>query len=111
MDNIKLYMYFYKSTLLINWSSSLFFTIISVLFTGFSIDTIVYGFVTLSMTLGFFMALLIKDSSYINKNEYYFYYNAGISKIKLIIFSSVLNILSASLILIGYSYGKQYITY
>jgi hypothetical protein len=62
-----------------------------------------------SMTLGFLLALLIKESTFSNNNEYYFYYNFGITKMKLILFSSVLNLAFALILIIGYSYGKRFV--
>ena len=107
MKDIKLYGYFYKSTIPINWLVSLFF---SILLYVFSRTSILYRFSIFSMTLGFLISLLIKESSFINKDEYYFYYNMGITKTKLIIFCSIVNIILASILMIGYFYGKQYIT-
>jgi hypothetical protein len=63
------------------------------------------------MSLGFLFSLVIKESTFSNKDEYYFYYNFGITKIKLIIFCSVLNAIFGSILIIGYFYGKQYIGY
>jgi hypothetical protein len=63
------------------------------------------------MSLGFLFSLLIKESIFSIKDEYYFYYNLGITKIKLIIFCSILNIMLGSILIIGYFYGKQYIGY
>ena len=107
MNGLKLYAHFYRSTLLINWSTSIFFSLILYPFTK---TAIIYNFSLFSMTLGFIVAILVKESSFLNKDEYYFYYNFGISKIKLIILSSFMNILFSSIIIIGYFYGKQYIT-
>jgi len=104
MRNIGLYLYYYKTTLLANWSVSLF---VALLFYGFSLLTI-YIFSMFSMTLGFLISFLIKQSSFINKEEYYFFYNMGITKVKLIIFCSVLNIIFALLLIIGSNYGQQY---
>ena len=58
------------------------------------------------MTLGFIIAILIKESTFMNKTEYYFYFNLGISKIKLYIISSIINILIGTIIIIGYQYVK-----
>jgi len=105
MRNIRLYFYYYKTTLFINWSTSLFFAF---LFSGFSLIPFIYIFSMLSMTLGFLISFLIKQSSFINKEEYYFFYNVGITKIKLTLFCSILNIIFAVLIIIGSNYGQQY---
>jgi len=107
MRGFKPYIYFFKSTLLVNWIFSFFLSwfIPTVAITQISIF---YWFSISIMTVGFFIALWIKQSSIANKEEYYFYYNFGITKPKLIIFSSVLNALFATLISIGYYFGKQY---
>ena len=47
-------------------------------------------FETVFLTFGFFVSLLIKEVN--NKNEYLFYYNNGISKIHLWIYSYVFNL-------------------
>jgi hypothetical protein len=67
---------------------------------------ILYGFSLFSMSVGFLFVISIKESAFSNKDEYYFYYNLGITKIKLIIFSSVINIVFGSILIIGYFYGK-----
>ena len=45
----------------------------------------------MSMTGGSLISIFYKEIS--RKNEYYFYYNRGISKIKLIVVSLILNVL------------------
>jgi hypothetical protein len=107
MGNIRLYLYYFRTTLLANWSISLFF---SILLSGFSFPSFLYIFSILSITLGFLISFLIKQSSFLNKEEYYFFYNVGITKVKLIIFCTVLNIVFALTIIIGCYYGKQYFT-
>ena len=107
MRNIRLYLYYYKTTLLANWSISIFFAF---LFCGFSIMSFLNIFSILSMTLGFLISFLLKQSSFINKEEYYFFYNVGITKVKLIIFCSMFNIIFALIIIIGSNYGQQYFT-
>lgn len=47
-------------------------------------------FETVFLTFGFFVSLLIKEVN--NKNEYLFYYNNGISKIHLWIYSYFFNL-------------------
>jgi hypothetical protein len=106
MRSVQLYIFFHKSTLAINWSFSLSFSIL--LFFLFQLQMI-YSFSAFSMTLGFFLSLLINDYSFANKEIYYFYYNQGITKTKLIVFSSILNLLFSLILIIGYSYGKQFI--
>ena len=108
MIKLRLYMFYFINTLGINWLISLFF---SIFFSGMSPDSIVYWFSFFSITLGFIASIIIKESSFFNKEECYFYYNFGISKVKLVIFCTVLNILLAVIIIIGYHFGKQYIIY
>jgi len=47
------------------------------------------SFEAIFLTLGFFTSIFIKEVRH--KNEYLFYYNNGISKIKLWLFSYILN--------------------
>ena len=103
MKDIKLYLQFHKSILPLNWTSSICFSIIFYLL---SHTSILYGFSIFSMSLGFLFSLLIKESVFSNKDEYYFYYNFGITKVKLIIFSFTLNIVFGLILIIGYFYGK-----
>lgn len=70
---------FYKSTLPIN----IVISIVPLLCGGISF------FISVFLTFGFFTAILIKEVN--QKNEYLFYYNNGLSKITLWIFSSILN--------------------
>ena len=82
MDNIRFYWEFHKSTLIINWAISVGFSMI--LLSLLSIPV-------MSMTGGPLISIFYKEIS--RKNEYYFYYNRGISKIKLIVVSLILNVL------------------
>jgi hypothetical protein len=59
-----------------------------------------------SMSLGYVISILVKESSFSNKDEYYFYYNFGITKIKLFMVCGFMNIVFAILIIAGYSYAK-----
>jgi hypothetical protein len=81
MNNRKIYniIAFYKSTLPIN----IIISILPLLFGGIPFFTSVF------LTFGFFTALLIKEVN--GKNEYLFYYNNGISKVKLWLFSYIIN--------------------
>lgn len=93
MSRIILYWEFYKSTLIINWLFSVAISIAaSFLFFPF--------FRTLSisvMTIGPILSLLYNEVSH--NNEYYFYYNRGISKASLITTCMVLNILSGIILI------------
>ena len=88
MDNVKLYWEFHKSTLIINWTFSFAFSMIL-------ISPLLIPIV--SMTGGPLISIFYKEIS--RKNEYYFYYNRGISKLNLIIISLILNILIGLVIL------------
>jgi hypothetical protein len=72
---------FYKSTLKFN----VYFCIIPFILGG--IDTFYFIFTT----IGFFLSILLLDLKH--KNEYIYYYNCGINKTKLIIFSFILNLI------------------
>ena len=85
-----MYWFFYKSTVTINLVVSLMVGLVS----GISITVFAVSFVT----AGLFFALLYKEV--VCSQEYYYYYNRGISKIKLIIFCVFVNILASALILI-----------
>lgn len=88
---LKLLFIFYRSTLALNWSSSLAFAF--VLFPKFSIILPV-----MLMTGGSLLSIWYKDLS--RKNDYYFYYNRGLSKAQLMLFSVLMNLLSGGLLYI-----------
>jgi len=89
----KMYWAFYKSTVTINLVVSLMFGIVSRSIIVFAISLV---------SIGLFFAFLYKEV--VRPQEYYFYYNRGISQIKLIIFCMLVNILPSALILIIYNY-------
>jgi hypothetical protein len=99
----KMYFQFYKSTLGINVSFSLF---ISFLLYFIGKRPIAYSFAIFFMSLGYLFSILIKESSFSNKSVYYFYYNYGITKIKLFIIAGIVNILISIFVIIGYVYAK-----
>jgi len=82
MENFRLYWEFHKSTLLINWVASIALALLTMTPLYFPIAT---------MTGGPFISLFYKEIT--AKNEYYFYYNRGISKINLMVVNIILNIL------------------
>lgn len=88
---IRLYWEFYKSTLLVNWTFS--FTCAIVKFSHFSVVLSVA-----TMTVGPFLSFFYKEVS--KKKEYYFYYNRGISKVDLLVSTTVFNALMATVIYI-----------
>ena len=85
----KMYWAFYKSTVTIN-------LVVSILI-GFVFKSITV-FALCLVTSGLFFAFIYKEITF--PQEYYFYYNRGISKIKLIIFCILVNILPSAIILI-----------
>lgn len=88
-EHLLIYWTFYKSTVTINLAVSLIICIIARSVTVFAVGLV---------TFGLFFAFLYKEV--VRPHEYYFYYNQGISKIKLIIFCLFVNILPSALILI-----------
>jgi hypothetical protein len=81
LNIIKLYFQFYKSTLVLNWSLSIALAAFFYIMSGE--NYILYLFALFSMSLGFIFSIAIKESTFSNKDEYYFYYNFGITKVKL----------------------------
>ncbi len=79
---------FYKSTIAINFAVS----ILVFLFGGFD------GFYNSILSFGFILSVLFKEIY--RKNEYLFYYNIGISKIQLLVFSFIMNTLFSGLLLV-----------
>ena len=87
-SNLNLYRAFYKSTVILNICVS--FVIAFVTGQFFAFFAISYA------TLGLLAVFLYKEIAY--PAEYYFYYNRGITKIKLIIFCFLVNIPLSTLI-------------
>ncbi len=85
--DIKLKLEFYKSTLIINLIISLFFAFLTKSVNAFGV----------SFTLIGFSAALFYKEIY-RKHEYYLYYNAGISKLQLVIFCFIVNCLFSILV-------------
>ena len=79
---------FFKSTLLVNLSLS----VISILFGGMS------NFVTVFLSFGFILSIAVKEMN--RKNDYLFYYNNGLSKIQLWIFSYIFTFLLLILLIV-----------
>lgn len=87
-QKIAIYFNFYKTTLLINGAVS------------FAVSMFFFSFLHFAFALisvGFLMALFYKELT--KQQEYYFYYNAGISKINLILVSFVFNLALAILLI------------
>jgi ABC-type Na+ efflux pump permease subunit len=89
MKDIPYYWEFHKSTLLINWAFSIALSLMS--------SPLMIPIMTISG--GPFISLLYREIS--RKNEYYFYYNRGITKIRLIVISMVFNALTSLIFLIA----------
>ena len=81
----KLIGYYYSSHILYNG----IFAVLSFLITGFNFKVLIYTFITLGSALAFLLFYLWHEP------EYYFYYNRGLSKIKLMSFAYALNLLIA----------------
>ena len=92
---LALYWAFYKSTIAFNIGVSIAIAFISMIFFGGNFFVVFAGSF---MSVGALVAFLYKEI--FSPLEYYFYYNRGISKIKLIIFCLLFNILPATIILI-----------
>jgi len=99
----KLYIQFYLSTVILNMSFSIF---VSILFYFLFRTPIIYSFSIFFMSLGFIITILVKQSAFVNKTEYYFYYNFGITKIRLLLMSTIINIVIGTILIIGYQYVK-----
>ena len=102
-NDIRLCFQFYKSIFFINASSSLFFSITLYFMFKYPIAS---SYAMFSMSLGYIFSIIIKESGFSNKHEYYFFYNFGISKIKLFIICGFMNTIFSLLIIIGYFYAK-----
>ena len=85
-----MYWTFYRSTLTLNFFVSFLFSFLT------GADLFVYLPVCFA-TIGLFAVFLYKEIA--RPFEYYFYYNHAITKIKLILFCLIANILLAALIL------------
>lgn len=77
---------FYKSTLAITIALSL----LGFVFGGFETFKIIL------ILLGFWISILVKEVN--SKNEYLFYHGNGISKLKLLIFSFLMNVVFSILL-------------
>ena len=82
---------FYKSTLVIAVAVSVFGS----LFGGFEMFKVMLIF------FGFWISILMKEVN--AKNEYLFYYNNGISKLKLLVLSFIMNIVFSILFIFIYN--------
>jgi hypothetical protein len=96
MNFLMIYWAFYRSTVTVNFAVSFTVSFVTLMlgfipgcFTVFAVSLI---------TAGLFLAFMYKEV--VCPQEYYFYYNRGISKIKLILFCFFVNALPSALILI-----------
>lgn len=71
---------------------------------GFKLDMLVYLFAMSFLTGGFLLGLLFFEFS--RNREYYFYYNQGISKLRLILMTYLLHVFIMVPVLILASYAK-----
>ena len=88
-----LYWAFYKSTLTLNIIVSFVIALVVMVYGGNFFIVFAVSF----MSSGLFAALFYKEINC--PMEYYFYYNRSISKIKLVVFCLLANILPSALIL------------
>jgi hypothetical protein len=95
MNFLMIYWAFYKSTVTVNLAVS--FAISCILFLQGAIWNGIATFAVSLITVGLFLAFLYKEA--VCPQEYYFYYNRGISKIKLIIFCFCVNVPPSAVIL------------
>ena len=90
-----MYWYFYRSTIILN-------ICVSILVAFFTGSLFLVVFPVCFATIGLFAVFLYKEVA--RPLEYFFYYNRGITKIKLFLFCMLINILPASLFLIFFFY-------
>lgn len=84
-----------------------FFSIIlskSFLHKEITVSDIMYAFTVSFLTGGYLFAALLFELS--RSREYYFYYNQGISRLRLSVITYTLNLITASLILVIVHYAK-----
>jgi hypothetical protein len=67
---------------------------------------IIYTFSVSLISFGFIVSILIKELGFSHKYEYYFYYNFGITKMKLLAVSGLLNGVFCLCVILGYAYAK-----
>ena len=100
MNKLKLLYAFYKSTLTINLSASFLLTILTLAVSisenwgtglGGLLVNFVQSFLLVFLTAGFLISIIYKELTY--KEEYYFYYNRGVGRVKLFLFCVALNLL------------------
>jgi hypothetical protein len=93
----RLFLPFNKTIIKVNLIFSVFLTILSVLMffsefpSGNIIHILLLSFIIIFLTGGFLLSFFYFELS--RKNEYYFYYNMGITKIKLLIMAYMLHLI------------------
>lgn len=97
MNKLKAYWAFHKSTLTLNLITSASFSLVWFPF-------FYRLFPSMIMTVGTLIGLFYKEITH--RNEYYFYYNLGISKYSLMAVNASLNILTGIVLLWLFSYVK-----
>ena len=98
MNKLKAYWIFHKSTVILNLVSSAALSLIT-------LPVFLVVFPILIMTSGTLISLFYKEITH--KNEYYFYYNLGISKPTLLVMNEFFNILTGLILLGIFSYVKH----
>lgn len=105
---IRLYLLYNKSILKTNLIFSILFTILKVVLTlektidHFPYSIALNSFIVSILTGGFFLSILYFQVS--KKNEYYFYFNLGLSQVKLIGIAYLFHIILITPLLIIRSY-------
>ncbi len=87
MNTLAIYLEFHKSTLLLNWVFSLVLAVV----------VWPWLFPIITMTGGPLFSLFYKEIA--RNKEYYFYYNLGLTKTKLIGMSMIFNVMTGFLLL------------
>ena len=72
---------------------------------GITVDRVIYFFMTSLLSGGFLLGILYFEIA--RKKEYYFYYNLGITKLKLILITYLFHLIVAIPIIIVAHYAKQ----
>ncbi|MBB4035564.1 hypothetical protein GGR21_001457 [Dysgonomonas hofstadii] len=105
MKKASFYLFFFRSTLLISIAAAIAITFVigstfmQIVVAGSDpVLSVLSSVLKIWCTAGLAASLLYKET--VRKNEYYFFYNVGISKIELIIVSLILYILSSVIIYI-----------
>lgn len=106
MQKLRLHWEFFKSTIILNLASSVLFAAIIGSMSGGTKTTspLIVNYINCCMFGGPLVSFYYKELS--RKKEYYFYYNRGITKIKLLTTTYITYILTGLVILIILNYAQ-----